>query len=290
MKSRKEFDMQYVKWLFESVFILCWLLVVASHGKSIDRCDFVHEIKRIRPHIDYQQLNAWTCIAQYQSNFNTTLENIDGSGISYHGLFQVSNYYWCSSDPSTKRACNIRCSQLHDTYLQDDFECVEKMYAEHLRLSGNGFGAWPIHGIYCSSGVDLIKDCLTSPDRTARTAYNKPFPFKDNAKAIAEKKIHKIYERCELARELYYVHSIPFEQVATWVCIAKYESNYNTSAIGNANGDGSMDHGLFQISDIYWCSPPGKGWVCGLSCAKLENSDISDDIACMMKIYEEHQR
>lgn len=98
----------------------------------------------------------------------------------------------------------------------------------------------------------------------------------------------KIYQRCKLARELHYVHRIPFEHIGTWVCIAKHESSFNTAAIGNANTDGSLDHGLFQISDRYWCSPQRKG--CGLTCAKLRNGDISDDVVCMIKIYKEHQR
>lgn len=279
--------MQYFKCFGLTTLILCWLCVADSHGKSIDRCDFVHELQRLRPQIDYQELNAWTCIAQYQSNFNTSLQNYDATGTSYHGIFQISNLYWCSTD-FVEHACQIRCNQLHDTYLKDDVECVQKIYAEHLRIHGNGYSAWPIYQTHCSDGRDLIKDCLASPNRIP--TFDKPFQFKDKARSIAEKKVHKIYERCELARELYYVHNLPFDQIATWVCIAKYESNFNTSAIGNANYDGSMDHGLFQISDIYWCSPPGKGWVCGLSCAKLENSDIADDVTCMKKIYDEHQR
>lgn len=47
---------------------------------------------------------------------------------------------------------------------------------------------------------------------------------------------------------------------------------------------------ILTLLDIYWCSPPGTGWACGLSCAKLENADISDDVICMKKIYNEHQR
>jgi hypothetical protein len=100
----------------------------------------------------------------------------------------------------------------------------------------------------------------------------------------------KVYERCELVRELKKVHSIPEEQIATWVCIAKHESQLNTSAVGHVNGDGSGDHGLFQISDIYWCSPPGKGWVCGVSCAALEDDDIKDDVECAKRIHRHHQR
>lgn len=100
----------------------------------------------------------------------------------------------------------------------------------------------------------------------------------------------KVYERCELARELKEVHSIPEDQIATWVCIAKHESEFNTSAVGHLNADGSGDHGLFQISDLFWCSPPGKGWVCGVSCADLEDDDIKDDVVCAKRIYRQHQR
>lgn len=283
-------SMEYSKWTVTIVLLFSWLTIVISHGKSIDRCDFVHELKRLRPSIDYHDLNAWTCIAQYQSNFNASLVNSDVSGASYHGIFQVSNVYWCASTATDERACKIQCDQLHDANLKDDFECVEKIHAEHLRIHGNGFSAWPIHQTYCNDDRDLIKDCLASGKKGAQYGVDRPFQFKDKAKSIADRKVHKIYERCELARELLHVHNLPFEQIATWVCIAKYESNYNTSAIGHANADGSLDHGLFQISDIFWCSPPGKGWVCGLSCAKLENSDITDDVACMRKIYDEHQR
>jgi hypothetical protein len=100
----------------------------------------------------------------------------------------------------------------------------------------------------------------------------------------------KVYERCELARELKEVHNISEDQIATWVCIARHESEFNTSAVGHVNGDGSGDHGLFQISDLYWCSPPGKGWACGVSCADLEDDDIKDDVTCAKRIYRQHQR
>lgn len=46
-----------------------------------------------------------------------------------------------------------------------------------------------------------------------------------------------------------------------------------------------------QISDIYWCSidgPRGKG--CNAKCSDFENADISDDVACVRSIFDEHQR
>ena len=33
------------------------------------------------------------------------------------------------------------------------------------------------------------------------------------------------------------------------------ESQFNSSAVGSMNWDGSKDYGLFQISEKYWCLP-----------------------------------
>ncbi|XP_068083738.1 lysozyme C, milk isozyme-like [Anabrus simplex] len=98
----------------------------------------------------------------------------------------------------------------------------------------------------------------------------------------------KIYERCELARELRN-RGIPGDQLATWVCIANFESSFNTNALGTKNADGSKDHGLFQISDLWWCTPgPRNG--CNIKCSQFHNDDISDDLRCAQKIYEERKR
>lgn len=75
-------------------------------------------------------------------------------------------------------------------------------------------------------------------------------------------------------------------QVATWVCIARHESEYNTAAVNHGSGD----HGLFQISNLFWCSPPGDGYACGLSCSDLEDDDIEDDVICAKRIHREHTR
>ncbi|XP_046394525.1 lysozyme 2-like [Ischnura elegans] len=100
----------------------------------------------------------------------------------------------------------------------------------------------------------------------------------------------KVYERCELARELKERHKIPDKDLATWVCIARHESEFNSSAVGRLNGDGSEDHGIFQISDKYWCSPPGEGFACAVSCASLEDDDLADDVRCAKRIKRAHDR
>ncbi|KAH8019263.1 hypothetical protein HPB51_018606 [Rhipicephalus microplus] len=96
----------------------------------------------------------------------------------------------------------------------------------------------------------------------------------------------KVFEKCELARELLYVHGFPEDQIPQWVCIAEHESLFNSSAVGHMNWDGSADHGLFQINDRYWCSPPGPKNECYIDCAgnarncipqkRVKNVDSSD--------------
>lgn len=96
----------------------------------------------------------------------------------------------------------------------------------------------------------------------------------------------KVYDRCELARELKYVHEFPGPEVATWVCIVAHESIYDTAAMN----PGSGDHGLFQISQLYWCSPPGDGFGCNAPCSAFRDDNIVDDVKCVRRIFKEHKR
>ena len=50
------------------------------------------------------------------------------------------------------------------------------------------------------------------------------------------------------------------------VCTARWESHYNTSAIGTLNWDGSKDLGLFQVSEKWWCEWGSKGKGCRMDC------------------------
>lgn len=92
----------------------------------------------------------------------------------------------------------------------------------------------------------------------------------------------RIYERCELGRELMRL-GISRDHVATWVCIAYHESRFDTAARNLHSGD----HGLLQISELYWCGP---GKACGVPCSAFRNDDISDDVKCALRIHEEHTR
>ncbi|CAH0716729.1 unnamed protein product, partial [Brenthis ino] len=91
-----------------------------------------------------------------------------------------------------------------------------------------------------------------------------------------------VYERCELARDLLKL-GINKDDVATWVCIAFHESRFDTAARNPHSGD----HGLLQISELYWCGP---GKACGVPCSAFRDEDIYDDVQCALRIHEEHTR
>lgn len=92
----------------------------------------------------------------------------------------------------------------------------------------------------------------------------------------------RIYDRCELARDLQNL-GVDQEYLSTWVCIAFHESRFDTAANNRYSGD----HGILQISELYWCGP---GKACGISCSDLRDDNITDDLHCAQQIYEEHTR
>lgn len=65
----------------------------------------------------------------------------------------------------------------------------------------------------------------------------------------------------------------------------RWESNFDTAAVGRLNSDGSLDRGLFQISDKYWCGIELVDGACGIKCSDLENEDIKDDVICAKRIF-----
>ncbi|CAH2273657.1 lysozyme C [Pelobates cultripes] len=69
------------------------------------------------------------------------------------------------------------------------------------------------------------------------------------------------------------------------ICLARYESNYNTAAVNN-NGP-SRDYGIFQINSKWWCNDgktSGSKNACRISCQKLLDDNISDDIECAKRV------
>uniref|UniRef100_A0A1A9WIY7 lysozyme n=1 Tax=Glossina brevipalpis TaxID=37001 RepID=A0A1A9WIY7_9MUSC len=262
-------------------------------GKIYDKCELAQELYR-KYHMPIEQIPTWVCIAQHKSSFNTAaIGRLNADGSADHGLFQISDLYWCSHDHSGGKACNIPCVNLVDSDISDDVRCVKTIYDEHTRISGDGFTAWTVYKPHCrNKDMEDIDTCFS--EKELNEAGNVPTSTNKNLIASFDtnsQKKGKIYDKCELAQELYRKYHMPIEQIPTWVCIAQHESSFNTSAISHLNADGSADHGLFQISDLYWCSHDHSGGkACNISCVNFLDSDISDDVRCVMIIYDEHTR
>ncbi|XP_042868764.1 lysozyme C-like [Penaeus japonicus] len=89
----------------------------------------------------------------------------------------------------------------------------------------------------------------------------------------------KIFRKCEFAELLERRYRLSREDIKNWVCIAEYESSFNTGAI-NRNRNRSVDYGIFQINNKYWCdSSYGKN-ACGIPCSDLMSDDISAALRC----------
>lgn len=77
----------------------------------------------------------------------------------------------------------------------------------------------------------------------------------------------------------FFIHTF-FSLSDTGVCMAQYESSFNTRAFNGRNSNGSSDYGLFQLNNKWWCkdnkypsanacnimcsskdSLPSEGWV-----------------------------
>ncbi|XP_039964582.1 uncharacterized protein LOC120777371 isoform X1 [Bactrocera tryoni] len=270
------------------------LALPAAKGKVYKECELAQELY-YKHKMPMEQIPTWVCIAKHESSFNTAaVGRLNADGSEDHGLFQISDLYWCTHDEYGGKACNIPCHKLLDSDISDDVRCIKTIYAEHTRISGDGFTAWTVYNRNCrNQRLERVASCFPEED-LHKSQHTQP-AVEINTVAHDETGVAvgkgKIYQKCELAQELYFKHKMPMKDVPTWVCIAQHESSFNTAAVGRLNADGSADHGLFQISDLYWCShEDANGKACHISCNKLLDNDITDDVRCVKTIYEEHMR
>jgi len=98
----------------------------------------------------------------------------------------------------------------------------------------------------------------------------------------------KEFGRCELALELVNNQGFDKTTIGDWICLAFYSSKFNSESVYE-NVDGSIDYGLFQINDNYWCDEEiGYGAECNIACKKFLDSDIADDSVCARMIWQIH--
>lgn len=96
------------------------------------------------------------------------------------------------------------------------------------------------------------------------------------------------YTKCELFEELKTKFEVKEDEAAKWTCIGGAVANYNTSFY-----HGDLEYGvlgLFGIQAIFWCASEWDGQVCGVTCDKFVDDDITDDFRCakdfILKDYE----
>ncbi|XP_006105225.1 lysozyme C-1-like [Myotis lucifugus] len=104
----------------------------------------------------------------------------------------------------------------------------------------------------------------------------------------------KVYERCDLARTLKRLGMDGYRGVklADWMCLARWESSYNTRATNYNRGDRSTDYGIFQINSRYWCNDgrtPRAVNGCGINCDVLLQDDITKAATCAKRVVKDPQ-
>ncbi|XP_071051658.1 uncharacterized protein [Onthophagus taurus] len=251
------------------IFIIS--VITITTAKIYDRCDLARDLL-YKYSFPKEQIATWVCIAFRESSYNTAAKSPDGHDF---GLFQIDNMYWCSP-PGT--GCGVSCDQMLNDDISDDVKCVKTIFDVTKKERGNGFLAWTTYSM-CKNNVNSYTDGCSYPVFGLKPIMTS-FKYVIFIISVITITTAKIYDRCDLARDLLYKYNFPKEQIATWVCIAFRESSYNTAA---KSPDGH-DFGLFQIDNMYWCSPPGRG--CGVSCDQMLNDDISDDVKCVKTIFD----
>ncbi|KFW11357.1 Sperm acrosome membrane-associated protein 3, partial [Fulmarus glacialis] len=96
----------------------------------------------------------------------------------------------------------------------------------------------------------------------------------------------KVFSQCELAYLLQEEGEEGLDgyegySLASWLCMAFYESTFNTAA-QSIKADGSTNYSIFQISSQQWCTSDNR---CRMACrVLLLLSNITDDIICAKRI------
>ncbi|XP_063066631.1 lysozyme C II-like [Engraulis encrasicolus] len=97
----------------------------------------------------------------------------------------------------------------------------------------------------------------------------------------------KIFKRCELAKALKAAGMDGFAgaTLADWVCLVKWESNYNTKLVKPLHH--ASTYGLFQLSSEHWCDDGQTHEthnVCKTKCSAFLSDNIQASITCAKRV------
>ncbi|XP_073413288.1 lysozyme C-1-like [Dendrobates tinctorius] len=123
--------------------LLCMYL--SLEAKVYSRCELYRLLKQsgLAGYRGYSAVN-WTCLAFYESNYNTAAVNNNGPSRDY-GIFQI-NSKWCNDGRTAGavNACNISCQSLLNDNIYDDIECAKRVVRDP-----NGISAWVAWKNHC---------------------------------------------------------------------------------------------------------------------------------------------
>ncbi|KAK9876530.1 hypothetical protein WA026_013903 [Henosepilachna vigintioctopunctata] len=134
-------------------FLIIWQ---NADAKIYDKCEFVKKLQSLG--VPRDQLGTWTCIANFESHFDTTAINHQTDD---YGILQISSIYWCSKTDTPGGDCHITCKQLLNDDITDDVTCARHVFDVTQKQSGNGFTAWTTYNEHCNKdNSEWTKNCL----------------------------------------------------------------------------------------------------------------------------------
>ncbi|XP_016056555.1 PREDICTED: alpha-lactalbumin [Miniopterus natalensis] len=95
----------------------------------------------------------------------------------------------------------------------------------------------------------------------------------------------KQFTKCELSQVLKDMDGYGGVSLPEWICNVFHISGYDTETVVKNNG--RTEYGLFQINNKLWCRDnqiPHSRNICGISCDKFLDDDLTDDMMCAKKI------
>lgn len=146
------------------IFVTFCKFMHIAQTRRLQPCEFAGQLYILD--VPKLELPMWSCIAEYESRFNTDAigkRNLDGS--YDYGIFQISDKYWCQPQEQNKskdlyysaNECNLNCSQL----LLDDI--TQAVRCARIILKQQGWSAWSVYGVYCnetSTSLSDIENCF----------------------------------------------------------------------------------------------------------------------------------
>ncbi|KAG5678845.1 hypothetical protein PVAND_008478 [Polypedilum vanderplanki] len=129
------------------IFLISFNLASA---KIFLNCEFAKELGKNEA-IERVYIPHWVCLAQGESQLNTSkLVNYPNQSSSY-GIFQINSKEQCGKDKKGG-FCNIKCSDLLDDDIKDDIKCAKVIFDR------SGFNNWKSWQNRCKSTSTIDKN------------------------------------------------------------------------------------------------------------------------------------